>query len=76
MEIITQSTEANPRHPYVHLGYVAASDLGGVFGAFLILIGIVQLFSKNKRNMAASIVAIVLGVIFMAGAITIYILRN
>jgi hypothetical protein len=73
MEVLGQSTKTVTQPPYVHLGYTAASNLFFPVGILLVLIGAVQAFTKKKRYMVASILAIVIGVLFMVFSIAVFI---
>ena len=76
MEILAQSTKTATPQPYMHLGYVAASNLGLPVGLFLVLIGIFQLISKKKKYRVASITSIVFGVISIVGSGVLYWVRQ
>ena len=77
MEILGQSTKATTQHPYVHLGYLAASNRD-VFmfplipGLLLVLAGSLQLYFRKKRYFKASIASIIGGLLFLAMAISFF----
>ena len=74
MQIIGQSTKTISQQPYVHLGYVAASNMvvgGGIsFGGIcLIVIGIVQLFLRKRLFIATGIISIIIGILLFVGSL-------
>lgn len=77
MEILGQSTKAVTPQPYVHLGYVAASNRGNfmvplVLGILLFIAGVAQLYIRKKRHCIGSIIAVFLGLLFIGLSVVSY----
>ena len=77
MEILGQSTKAMTQHPYVHLGYLAASNreffmIPLIPGLLLLLAGSFQLYFRKKRYFKTSIASIIIGLLFIAMAICFF----
>ncbi len=77
MEILGQSTKATTQHPYMHLGYLAASNrdvfmIPLIPGLLLLVFGSLQLYFRKKRYFKASIASIIGGLIFLTMAISFF----
>ena len=72
-----QSTKTTTQQPYVHLGYLAASNreffmIPLIPGLLLLLAGSFQLYFRKKRYFKTSIASIIIGLLFIAMAICFF----